>query len=75
MNEFGDTDVDNRLVGTAGEGESGKDGETSTNTCTLSAVRCISGEKLPCSRMSPVMLCGDLEGWDTRRGGRLERDV
>ena len=49
MNEFGDTDVDNGLLDTAGEGESGKDGESSFNICTLSATRCIAGEKLPCS--------------------------
>ena len=75
MNEFGDTDIDNRLVGTAGEGGSGKDGESSINTCSLSAVRCVAGEKLPCSRASPVTLCDDLEGWNRRRGGRLEREV
>ena len=54
MNEIGDTDVDNALVDTAGEGESGKDGESSISICTLSAIRCIAGEKLPCSRGSPV---------------------
>ena len=54
MNEFGDIDVDNGLLDTAGEGESGKDGESSFNICTLSATRCIAGEKLPCSGGSPV---------------------
>ena len=49
-----DTDVDSGLVDAAGEGESGKDGESSVSICTLSAIRCIAGEKLPCSGVSPV---------------------
>ena len=56
MNEFGDTDVDSGLVDAAGEGESGKDGESSVSICTLSAIRCIAGEKLPCSGVSPASL-------------------
>ena len=37
-----------------GEGESGTNGESSTNIYTLSHVRQMSGEKLLCSKGRPV---------------------
>ena len=49
-----DADVENRLVGTAGEGEGGTNGESSINICTLSCVEWIAGEKLLFNTGSPV---------------------
>ena len=48
------TDVENGLVDTMGEGESGTNGENSITINTLSGVRCIAGEKLLRSTGSPV---------------------
>ena len=50
----GDTDVENGLVDTVGEGESGPNGESSINIYTVSGVRWIASEKLLCSTRSPV---------------------
>ena len=49
-----DTDVENELVDTAGEGESGPNGKSSINIYTLSDVGWIAGEKLLCSTRRPV---------------------
>ena len=49
----GDADIENGLGNIAGEGESGGNGESSTNLYTLSTVRWTAGEKLLHSRGSP----------------------
>ena len=49
-----ETHIENGLVDTVGEGESGTNGESSTNIYTLSHVRRISGKKLLYSKGSPV---------------------
>ena len=50
----GDTDVENRLVDTAEEGESGPNAESSINIHTLSDVRWVAGERLLSGTRSPV---------------------
>ena len=50
----GDTDVEKRLVDTVREGARGSNGESTININTLSGVRWLAGEKLLCSRGSPV---------------------
>ena len=50
----GDADIENGLVDTVREGESGIDGENSINVYTLSGVRWIAGAKLLCSTGNPV---------------------
>ena len=42
----GDEDVENGLVGTVQDGESGMNGENSINICTLSYEKWIAGKKL-----------------------------
>ena len=69
--EDGDTDVENGLVDTVGEGESGMNEGSSINIYTLSDIRWIAGEKL--HRKSSLVLCDDLVGWAGGRGGRLQR--
>ena len=49
----GDTDVENGLVDTVEEGESGVYGESSINIYMLSGVRWIAGELL-CNARSPT---------------------
>ena len=49
-----DADVENGLVDTVGEGESGMNEGSSSNIYTLSEMRWIAGEKLLCSTGSPV---------------------
>ena len=46
--------MENGLVDTVGEGESGMNEGTSINIYTLSEIRWIAGEKLLCSTESPV---------------------
>ena len=50
----GDTDVENRLVDTAREGESAPNGKSSTNIHTLSDVRWVAAERFLSSTISPV---------------------
>ena len=50
----GDRDMENGLVDTVGEGESGMNEGSSINIYTLSEIRWIAGEKLLCSTESPV---------------------
>ena len=59
----GDTDVENGFedMDTMGEGESGTNGESSVNICTLSCVRWITGEKLLYNTGSPGWRS---VGWD-----------
>jgi len=42
----GDADIENRRVDTAREGESGANGENSTDTYTLLCVKQVAGEEL-----------------------------
>ena len=67
-------DVEDRLVGTAGEGEGGTNGESGIGICTPS---CVNDNKATrCSRCitqgSQLILCDVLEGWDG--GGSLWRE-
>ena len=45
----GDADIENRLVDTVGEGESGMNEESSTYIYTLPQVKQVAGKKLPCN--------------------------
>ena len=45
----GDTDAEKGLVDTAGERESGTNGESSTNIDTLPCIKQTAGEKLVCN--------------------------
>ena len=49
-----DTDTENRLVGTVGEREREKNGESSVNIYTLPCVKQIAGEKLLHNTGSPT---------------------
>ena len=71
----GDANLENRLVDTVVEGESGTDGESSINIYTLSDVRWIAGEKLLCS--TGITVCtlwwpGGM-GWGEGKEGREGR--
>ena len=66
----GDADIENGLVDTVGEGESGIDGEGSVNVYTLSGIRWIAGAKLLCSTGNPVW-CSVM----TWRGGKRGREA
>ena len=70
-----DTDVKNRLLDSAGEGEGGIIRENGTETCILSYVKQIASPGLMheagCS--GPVHW-DDPEGWDREGGGRGVRD-
>ena len=58
-----DTDVESRLVDTAGEGEGGMCRESGTDVCTLPGVKWTAGGKRPCSHSAL---------WDAREGwGRV----
>ena len=72
----GDASVDNGLVGTVWEGESGMNGGGGSNIHTLTSVRGMAGENLLCSPREPILaLCDDdLEGQDWGRGGRVVRE-
>ena len=71
-----DTDVENRLADTVGEGEGGMNGESSVETFTLSYVKQISFFSFlffflaVWHRELNPMLCDNLEGWDGVEGGR-----
>ena len=70
-----DTNVENGLVDTVEERESGMNGESSINIYTVSGVRWIAGKKLLCSTGSPVW--GYVMTWKdgiVGRGGRLRRE-
>ena len=77
-----ETHIENGLVDTVGEGESGTNGESSTNIYTLSHVRRISGKKLLYSKGSPVWCSamiwrdgmGGEEGGEGGRGGMYKYD-
>ena len=60
-----DTDVKNRLLDSAGEGEGGMIWENSTETCTLSYVKQITSPgSMHKSGCSGLMHWGDPEGWN-----------
>ena len=66
-----DTDIKNRLVDTAGEGEGGKNWETSIKTYTLLAVcRRESSGKCLYNSGDPTWYSDNLEGWDGVRNGK-----
>ena len=74
--ENGDASVDNGLIGTVWEGESGMNGGGGSNIHTLASVRGMAGENLLCSLREPILalLDDDLEGQDEGRGGRVRRE-
>ena len=65
-----DADVENGLVDTVGEGESGMNEESSINIYTLSSIGWTAGEKLLCSTGSPVWP----SWWPEGMGWREERE-
>ena len=65
----GDTDVENRLTDTVGEGEGGASGESSRETCILPDIK-QPVEICYMMQSSTPMLCDNLEGWDGVRDGR-----
>ena len=68
----GDTDIENWLVDTAGEGESGMNGESCVNIYALFCVRWMAA-KLLCSTTSPVW--HSVMTWRGRMGGTEGRDI
>ena len=60
-----DTDIEDRLVDTVGEGDGGMNWESSIETYTLPYVNyTASGNLLSDTGSSSPVLCGDLERWD-----------
>ena len=70
-----DTDVKNRLLDSAGEGEGGMIWENGTETCMLSYVKQIASPGLmhEAGRSGPVHW-DDPEGWDREGGGKGVQD-
>ena len=72
-------DVENGLVDTVGEGDSGTNGESSINIYTLPYVKQIDSlwevGILVQHREPSLALCDELKGWDGGRGGRLKTKV
>ena len=60
----GDADIEKKLVNTGGEGEGGKNWESSTETYPLSYLKLDSGKLLYDSESSNLVLCDNLGGWD-----------
>ena len=60
----GDADIENRLLDTVGEEESGTSRESSIDKYTLSCVKQIAGEKLLYNRKPTQARDDDLEGWN-----------
>ena len=67
----GDTDIENRLVDTVGEGEGGMDWENSTETFVLSYVKQLLGTCYVPEGLNSV-LCDNLEGWE--EVGRFKKE-
>ena len=70
----GDTDIENGIKDTVGEGESGTYGESSVNIHILSGVRWTAGEKSLFSTGSPV-LCSVVTWVDGMGEAREGHDV
>ena len=67
----GDEDVENGLVGTVEDGESGMNGESIISVSTLSYEKWIATEKLPYYTQPSLVLCYDPEGWKVQVGGEM----
>ena len=75
QNRKRDTDVQNRLLDSVGEGEGGKIWENSIGTCILSYVKQISSPGLMHETWcSGLVHWEDPEGWDGEAGGRGIQD-
>ena len=78
QNRNRDTDVQNRLLDSVGEGEGGMIWENNTETCILSSVK--QSETELQSRLDAWEKCSGLvhwedpEGWDGEGGGRGDWD-
>ena len=69
----GNTDLENGLVDTVGEGENGMNWESSLGTHTLPYVKeIVSGNLLYDAASSNQVLCDNLDGWNGVGGGRWE---
>ena len=68
-----DTDVENRLVDTAGEGEGGMNWESNTDIYTLPYIQELVRSCYETQGAQPGTLW-DWEGWDGGRGGREAQD-
>ena len=75
--EWSSKDVENGLVDTVGEGESGTNGESSTDIYILSRVWWVAGKKLLCRAGSPVWrsVWPRGMGWGEGREAREREDV
>ena len=70
-----DTEVQNRLLDSVGEGEGGMIWENGIETCILSYVKQIASPGLTCEiGCSGLVHWDDPEGWDGERGGRGVQD-
>ena len=70
-----DTDINNRLLNSVGEGEGGMIWENSTETCILSYVKQIASPGLMHETgCSGLVHWDDPEGWDGEGGGRGVQD-
>ena len=59
-----DKDVENGLMDTVGEGESGTNGERSISIYTLSSVSWTGVTSCCAAQGAHLVLCDDVEGWD-----------
>ena len=70
-----DTDIENRLLDSVGQGKGGMIGENSTETCTLPYMKQMTSPSLmhETGHSKPVHW-DNPEGWGGERGGRGVRD-
>ena len=69
-----DTDVQNRLLDSMGEGEGGMIWENSIETCILSSVKQIASPGWMHETSAGAGALDDPEGWDGEGGGRGVQD-
>ena len=74
QNRKRDTDVQNRLLDSVGEGEGGMYWENSTETSILSRVKQIASPGGCMRKCSGLVHWEDPEGWDGEGGGRGDWD-
>ena len=74
QNRKRDTDVQNRLLDSVGEGEGGMFWENSTETSILSRVKQMASPGRAWDGCSGLVHWEDREGWDGEGGGRRGRD-
>ena len=74
QNRKRDTDVQNRLLDSVGEGEGGMFRENSIETCILSRVKQIASPGWMHETSAQTWCTGKTQGSDGKGGGRGDRD-